>query len=252
MPVQRRQRKLTPEEITKRVRSVDDIASTRAKVLIYSDNKVGKTTFAATAPKCIIVDVNEEGTRSIAGKQTGAQYIGVTEFMEIPEVYWWIKKRHKRYESCGVDTVTAMVHLAMKQALAERSKRSGDTIQYPDQRAWGRVKELMMPQILNFRNLPMHVVFTAQEKRWMDDDGDLEAIVPDIQGASLGITMGAVGVVGHLSKARPKRRQDRRNPWPRRLLVGDHEIIKAGNRVDLPRVLTNPTMADIIAAYQGV
>lgn len=251
MAAPRRQRKITPEEISKRVRSVDDIASTRAKVLVYADNKVGKTTFAASAPKCIIVDVNEEGTRSVAGKKTGAQYISVTEFMEIPEVYWWIKKHRKRYESVSLDTVTAMVHLAMKQALGERAKRSGETIQYPDQRAWGRVKELMMPQILNFRNLPLHVIFTAQEKRWMDDDGDLEAIVPDIQGASLGITMGAVGVVGHLSKVRPKKRADRTKKWPRRLLVGDHEVIKTGDRVGLPRILTNATMADIITAYQG-
>lgn len=247
-PARRRRRGST--DIGKRVRSVDDVGD-YAKVLAFAENKVGKTTFAASAPKCIIVDINEEGTRSVAGRSTGAQYISVREFDEIPEVYWWIKKRRKRYESVSLDTLTAMVHLAMRKTLAERSKARSEPIQYPDQRAWGRVKELMMPQLLNFRNLPLHVVFTAQEKRWTDDDGDLEAIVPDIPGASLGIAMGAVGVVGHLSKVKPKKRADRGKKWPRRLLVGDHEIIKTGDRVGLPRVLTNATMADIITAYQG-
>lgn len=245
-----RRRRRGQTDIGERVRSVDDVGDF-AKALVFAENKVGKTTFAASAPKCLIVDINEEGTRSVKGKKTGAQYINVTDWNEIPEVYWWLRDNLKRFESVSLDTVTAMVNLAMQYALDQRRKSSQQKIQTPDQRAWGVVKDLMMPQLLQFRNLPLHVILTAQEKRWMDDDGDLEAIVPDIPGASLGIAMGAVGVVGRLSKAKPKTREARKRPWPRVLLVGDHDIIKTGDRVGLPRVIRNPTMQHIINAYQA-
>lgn len=249
----RRRPRPRTSDIGTRVRSVDDVGD-KAKVLAYADNKVGKTTFAASAPKCLIVDINEQGTRSVKDKGTGAQYVTVDEWPEIEEVYWWLRENLKRFQSVSLDTVTAMVHLAMQYALEQRRKTGGEgkrSIQTPDQRAWGVVKDLMMPQILAYRNLPLHVVFTAQEKRWTDDDGDIEAIVPDIPGASLGITMGAVGVVGRMSKARPKRAADRDKKWPRVMLVGDHDIIKTGDRVGLPRIIKDPTMGRIITAYNN-
>lgn len=245
-----RRRRRGTTDIGKRVRSVDDVGDC-AKALVFAENKVGKTTFAASAPKCLIVDINEQGTRSVKGKGTGAQYITVTDWNEIPEVYWWLRDNIKRFESVSLDTVTAMVNLAMQYALEQRRKSTQQKIQTPDQRAWGVVKDLMMPQLLQFRNLPLHVVLTAQEKRWMDDDGVLEAIVPDIPGASLGIAMGAVGVVGRLSKVRPKRAAERKKAWPRVLLVGDHDTIKTGDRVGLPRVIRNPNMQTIIDAYRA-
>jgi len=245
MPARRR------TDIGARVRSVES-AGDYAKALVFAENKVGKTTFAASAPNCFLIQVgiDADGHYSVKGKGTGAQFINVSSWPEIVETYWWLRDNRKEFESVAIDTLTAMVALAMRHALQVADKRDPNRLPMtPDQRAWGKVKELMLPQLLQFRNLPMHVVFTAQEKRWFSDDGELEAIVPDIPGASLGIAMGAVGAVGRLSKVKPKTQAARKKRWPRVLLVGDHEIVKTGNRVGLPRVIRNPTMKPIIDAY---
>lgn len=223
-----------------------------AKVLVFARNKVGKTRFAATAPNCLIIDINEVGTRSARGY--GAHKLEVSKWEEVVESYWWLRANRKEFESVAIDTTTAMEALArrfvLKQPEAGQPQSRAPRLKIQDH---GAVASLMRPQLLAFRNLPMHVVFTAQERREYDEDsGELTLITADLAAGSRGAALGAVGVVGHLSKVRPTSRAARKKTWPRRMLVGDHDIIDTGNRLEgaLPRVLRDPSMPDIIAAYR--
>lgn len=243
-------RKQAAARIGKKVKPLGEVTDL-AKVLVFSKNKVGKTTFAASAPNVLLIDINEEGTRSV--RHVDGHYLPVRQWEEVDAAYWWLKAHLKEFESVAIDTTTAMTALAMRFSLGESEVRDPHKpINMPVQKDWNRVTELVRPQILAFRNLPLHVVFTAQERRETDQDtGELLSIVPDLPAGVRGTAMGAVGVVGHLSKRKPKRKAERAKKWPRVLLVGDHEVIASGNRVDaLPRQLRNPTMPDIIAAYR--
>lgn len=250
--VRSRARAAGGDDIASRIQRVDDI-SHYAKVLIFGQNKVGKTTFCSTAPSVLIVDINEEGTSSAKG--SGARVIEVKEFAELDEVYWHLKgQAGKDYESVALDTMTALATMAMAETLDKRNKRrsASDRSQTPDKRDWGTVFQMMRPVILNFRNLPMHVIFTAQERRVTDEDTDeLLEIVPSLSAGPRGALMDAVGVTGRIYKAKLKGRANR-GKFERRLIVGDHDIVRSGNRLQgaLPTIMRNPTMPDIIAAYQ--
>jgi hypothetical protein len=232
------------------VDSVDEYA----KVAVFSDNKVGKTRFASTAPNVIIIDVNQEGTRAARG--SGAKVLSVKSFQEFVEAYWFMHDiGRKHFETVAVDTWTDVEELAMAFTLKDLDNRDPNRPpSMPDQRSWGKTGKLLRKYIYMWRNLPMHVIFTAQEKVERDQDtGEVTAITPALAPASRGAFLGACGVNGRIYKVKKRAKGRKGSVYERRMLVGDHDVIKSGNRLEgaLPNVLRNPDMETIIQAYRN-
>jgi hypothetical protein len=245
------------EAIEDQIVSVDQ-ADPFVKILVYGRNGSGKTRFAASAPNCLIIDIHEEGTRSAKG--TGAKKFpkkGQITWDQIGNVYWYLKSGNHNFDSVAIDTVTAMNRLCLRMVMGEAEDRDPNReIGMPDRRAYGRAGELMREQLLAFRNLPMHVIFTAQERVISDEDGDEPALhTPDLPAGSRGIAMGSVSIIGRMFrqevKIRNKATKEVTSRWEDRMLVGPHEEYDTKDRTNnLGSVVRRPTMADIIAANE--
>lgn len=233
------------------IQRVADVQSP-VKMLVYSRNGIGKTTVAASFPKCLIIDIDEEGTRSV--KHTGAFVRQVRRWEDIGFAYWYLKAGKHPFESVAIDTVTAMQEVCMRMVMNEAEDRDPNREHgMPDKRVYGRAGKLMAAQMLAFRNLPMNVVFLAQERVSVDDDtGEPYWHGPDLPNSSRGALLGCVGVTMRLYKREVKVKGRKKPLWEVRGLVGPHEEYETKDRTrELPHIVRNPTGAKIIEAWDS-
>lgn len=248
----KRKRKLKPSQVGKRITSVDE-ANPHVKVLVYGRNGKGKTRFAASAPNCLIIDINEKGTLS-ARSFKGVKVFEVSNWYDIPAIYWYLKKGDHPYQSVAIDTLTAMQALAMEQVLYEGYERDENKDpKTPSKRDWGSTATMMREEINKFRNLPMNVIFTAQERKVGDaEEGEDVITTVDLPAGARGVALGAVQVIGRCYKKEVKSKKGKRrgkSKWEFRLLVGDHESFDTKDRTySLGRILREPSVPKIIKA----
>lgn len=240
-------------EVAKRIKPVEE-ASSKAKVLIYGRNKTGKTVFASTADKVLLVDVDEEGSRSA---HSGAHVLEVRSFDEVAAIYWWLKAHTQKgdcpYNAVAIDTITALHAAAIRKVLGEAEDRDPTREPAtPDRRIWGRANQLVNNLLMDFRNLNMHVIFLAQERVIVDEDTDEAALhTVNLPAGARGTALGCVGLIGRifLKEVKVKRGPDKgKTRWTAVLLVGPHEQYDTGNRIGLPAVI-KADMKTIIEAW---
>lgn len=240
--------------IKRKIVSVDD-ADPWVNILAYGRNGSGKTRFAASAPDVLIVDVNEEGTRSAKG--SGAKKYPVDKWGDVGDIYWYLKTGNHPYKSVALDTITAMNAMALKFCLGEAEDRDPNReVGMPDRRTYGRAGELMRTQLLAFRNLQMHVIFLAQERVIKDEDTDEPVLhTPDLPAGSRGTAMGSVSYIGRLYsqevKVRKKGTKEVITRWEDRMLVGPHEEYDTKDRTNslgINGIIRRPTIPLVIAA----
>lgn len=244
-------------EVVKQIRSVDDLGP-YVKVLVYGVNGSGKTRFAASAPNCLIIDINERGTRSAVG--TGSDVMEVEDWETLGSLYWHLKSGDHEYDSVAIDTLTAMQAMAMSFVLQEKEDRDPSAEKdMPDKRSYGKAGQLMSSMIWAFRNLDMHVIFTAQVRQEKDQDtGEILDITVDLPNSSRGAATGAVSVLGYMSSQEQKVRKEvngrMRNTtqWVDTMLVGPHrEFSPLKDRTNqLGPKLIRPTMPKVIKAWK--
>jgi len=243
------------QEVQDRIITVDKV-DPYTRVLIQAPNKQGKTRFGASLPGTLVVDINERGTKSIRGFED-VDVFHAKNWADVVYAYWFLRascegKTKKRYKCYSIDTITQAQHVCMAHVLKEAEDRDPyRDPKTPTMRDWLRVAELMKPQILFFRNLPMHGVFLAQERSIDNEEGENER-VPDLSPGSRGTLMAATDVIGRLFqkevRAVNKSSGKEIKKWQTFMLVGPHERYPTGTRLDLPRVLRDPTMEDFINA----
>jgi len=238
------------ERVAKRIKSVDE-ANKYVKILVYGKNKKGKTKFASTAPNCLIIDIDEEGTRSAAG--SGTDVLEIERFDDVGHIYWWLKAGNHEYDTVVIDTITALQNSAIRKVLGEAEDRDPTReASTPDRRTWGRANQLVKSLLLDFRNLQMHVVFLAQERTITDED-DEEATTfhtVDLPAGTRATALGCVGIIGRIYLREFKPKGAKKAQWEARMLVGPHEDYDSGHRVEeLPNIIRNPTMPKFIKAW---
>lgn len=243
-------------EVAKRIRPVGEIDD-HAKILVYGKNGSGKTRLAASAPKVLIIDVTERGTRSAAKVYPKARRFEAQSWNDVGDMYWLLKSGKLPFESVAIDTITALQALAMNFVLDEAEERDPSREKrMPDKRTYGRAGMLISSMLTAFRDLPMHVILTAQERSITEDDsGLIIEYTPDLPASSRGTALGCVGIVGHLS---PKEKIVRVNgkrvkKWVDQMFVGPSELYRTKNRAypNLPDLVLNPTMDQVIEAWQA-
>lgn len=220
------------------------------KFLVYGRNGMGKTTFGASSKlKTLIVDFNEQGTLSVRSQKNVSVY-RVQLWDEIDWIYWYLRAGKHDYEVVVLDTISSMAVIGMKWVLGDEVSRdaSRDPIM-PDKRSWGKLGQLLQNQIYNFRNLPMHVVFTAHERNTTTEDengGTLLETHPELSPAPRSTLLGAVHVVGRLFTREVQIKGSSKKETERRLLVGPHaryvSKIRKDIDVNIPNVVRKPTL----------
>lgn len=236
-------------DLASRISSVDE-EDLYAKVLVYGPHGAGKTRFAATAPRCLIIDVNERGTRSARG--SGARKIVVGNWLEIGHAYWLLASGKHKFESVAIDTIDGMYGLAMDFVLDEAEQRDPSREKRsPDKRSYGRANQLVRGMLLAFRNLEMHVIFTAHSRVITDEDtNEVTGVTVNMPAGARAAAMDAVGVLGYM-EPRQVRLKGKRT-WVDQLICGPSALYETKDRTNaLGDVLTRPTMPKVIEAWAG-
>lgn len=213
------------------------------KLLAYGDNGSGKTRLGASFPRVLIVDVREKGTRSAVGQR--ARKREVETWDEIGLAYWYLKQGEHPYKTVVIDTVTAMHAAAMDKVMQEAEERDPTREKsQPSQQIYGRAGKLMEGMLYAFRNLDMHVVFLAQERKEKDEDGEVTEIVPSLPEGCRGALTACGGIIGHT------RSRKLGSKWVDELFVGKSKVYKTKDRTfNLKSTVRNPNGPDLIRAW---
>lgn len=242
--------------VKKRIVSVRD-AEPFVKVLLFGKNGKGKTRTGATAPNCIILDCNEKGTKSVRS-YPGVEVFHAKNWEDAVWFYWFLRSGDHEYESFMVDTVTGMQGLCMNQVLKEGEDR--DPAKDPkmaSMRDYGKVNQLMKDMLLWMRNLPMHVVFIAQERAFENDETGETEKVPDLSPGSRATLTACVDFIGHIRakevRSVNKRTKKEVKKWRTIMLIGPHETYLTKDRSGvLPRLMADPSIPAIIQAANSL
>jgi hypothetical protein len=248
------------ERVRKRIHKASELAQNQ-NFLVYGDSGTGKTRFAASAPKILMIDVNDKGHDSVR-RDFNPDYIQVEYWREVIDIYWFLQEGDHSYESVGIDTVSNLQNICMDFVLGDEASRDASRDpDMPSRQAWGKVGKLMRTQITNYRNLPLNVIFVAQLRAKQvgdeDEEGGEVLYGPEVSPSIEKTLKAAVGTIGYLTKRevviRNKKTKTARKEIRRRLLLGDSEryISKDRNGV-FPEHIDAPDLADMLSQiYEG-
>lgn len=219
------------------------------KIAVLARNGRGKTRFGASSPKCLIIDINERGTRSAVGSKSRKREI--SRYSELVAGYWYLANGKHPYASFCIDTVTNMYQIILNFVLQEEQTRDPSKEKSkPTLPAYGRANKLFEQLLWAYRNLPMHAIFLVQEKEIRDKDGDLVELVPQLPEGARDMLTAAVGITGRLAK--PKVRRSQGSVQRIELLETSQTdlcpILKDKTN-NLAPITRNPTMPAIIRAW---
>ncbi len=167
--------------IAQKIKSVAEV-DTNLSVLVYGRSGTGKTTFASTFPKpMLIVDIREKGTIGLK-RVPGIEVLEVENWGEAQELIGFLKEGHK-YQTIVVDTVTGLQDLATNELLRKNNMKPEDKITLP---MHGVIGQMMIGVLMDLRDIAPHVVFLAQDKESKKDEDakSTEQIEPSV-GAEL-------------------------------------------------------------------
>jgi energy-coupling factor transporter ATP-binding protein EcfA2 len=242
--------------VRKRIVPVAD-ASPYARVLLYGPNGSGKTRIAASGPAHLIIDANEEGTRSVRS-YPGVEVFPAKTWEDLVWAYWFLRSGEHEYQSFSIDTLTNMQAACLVHVLKEGVDR--DPIKdpaMPQGKDYQKVNTLMKKFLIWYRNLPMHCTFIAQEKQ-VDTEEGLETMhVPDLSPGARGTAMSCVDFMGHVRqrevRAVNKKTKKEVKRWKTVMLIGpDDQYVTKDRSNMLGRFVVEPTMPQIIEAAKSL
>lgn len=239
----------------------------RRIVLVYSRNKKGKSTFAASGGRdnTLMVDP-EQGTKEML--KVDPWVWPIEKWADLDEVAKALRtgklspnhlqqgESSTPFSIVALDGLTKFNNMALKfvmkkQELADLTRQPG----FVQQRDYGKSGELMKTMFMQFFALKSHLVMTVQERMivgaegWAEDDSDAEgnddeavSFVPDLPKGVRADANALADVIGRLYvrkvEVNGKEKQERR------LYVGPSEGYDTGYRSDfeLPDTIRRPTL----------
>lgn len=227
----------------------------RPKILVYGRNKKGKTTFGVSGgiDKTLVLDP-EKGTDEMKTKNPHVWPIEKWEDLE--DAYNFLRYGKHEYTWVVVDGLTRMSNMSLRYVMRLAEERSLD--RQPgmvQQRDYGKSGELMRELLTKFHNLPLGVVYTAQERMVdasdAEDDEDIEGAtamyVPDLPKGVRGMVNSLVDVIGRIYVVRVED-SDGKMVSERRLWLGESVKYDTGYRSDfvLPDNLRHATLPRLV------
>ena len=217
----------------------------------------------------MLLNCKDDGTDSISDVD-GIDVMDITEWPDVETAYWWLKQNPTKYKTVVFDTITQLQQMVIEEvggAKAAKAKKAiGDwgTMTKAD---WGEVASRMKTWITNYRDLPIEIVFIAQDRVFNvdeeeNDEGMLEPEVgPRLSPAVMSHLCAAVSVIGQTAvrtrtvKKKIKGETIEREVTEYCLRLGPNSsyITKFRKPKDivLPDFLTNPNYEEILETIKG-
>lgn len=223
-----------------------------AKVLFYGDAGVGKTHLLGTAQEddrtspTLILDF-EGGTSTLVGLDIDV--IQVRDWKDYDEAHQWLEQGEHSYRSVAIDSVseTHWFALANLMELRDANTKKIDFINDPSE--YGQALVQLRRFLRSFRDLPMHVFYTAHAKDTIEPrEGTVKR--PSLAGKASNEILGIVDVAAFLCFAKPEGASEEQ----RILILKNYPKIRAKTRTrwfsEAPDELYNPTIGALMDALE--
>lgn len=218
------------------------------KTLIFGPPGQGKTHLLGTAQEdartspMLLLDF-EGGHETLAGLDIDV--IEIREWDDYNEAYEFLANDDHKYQSIGIDSVSE-THI---WALLEILRKEGEGRRDPElleQRDYGKASVQLRRLLREFRDLPMHVFYTATAKE-IDERGVGRVRVPQMAGQMAEEVAALMSVVGYLALV-----EDEEGTTQRELLLQNFpgfrtKVRSPWNKV-VPDSLENPTVTALLDA----
>lgn len=251
-------KKSKPKGIEDRIKPLEE-QDTYITALIYGKSGTGKTVFAASWPKpLLLLDIREKGHESITDVE-GIDLLQVETWDDLEEAYWMLEAGSK-YKSIVLDQLTSMQALGMAKLRADKNQKSDEVM---SQRAWGQLSGMMQQWLYNYRELyskKYHICFNAHERLRDAEETDDDRIAPSV-GSNLmqsvsSFVNGAVSVIGNTFIRELVNKKEKTREVQYCMRVGAHAYYAAKLRRPVsagppPDVIINPTFEKVLRLSKG-
>jgi AAA domain len=250
-------KKLASKSIESRIRRLSEVER-HVAMLCYGDQKTGKTVFACSFPKpLLLLDIMEEGTDSVIDVD-GVDVVPIESTGDMEDLYWHLEGKTK-YKSVVIDQMTGLNALVMREMKEKKNQRPDDVF---SQRSYGQLGGWMQQWILNYRNLikrGTHVCFLSHQKRIEPQEEDDDRLAPEITTALTGsvtnFLLGAVSVIGNqfIRESYDKKTKETEMQYCMRLVSGFYRcgIRRPVSAGPVPEYIVNPTFDKIVKLSKG-
>jgi hypothetical protein len=225
-------------------------ADTRfAKVLMFSPAGHGKTHFLGTAEEdertspMLLLDF-EGGEETLTGLDIDVARI--RSWDDYSEAYEILSDPDTKYKSCGVDSISETHIWALLSRLDEQGARrkDPDLIEIGD---YGVAGTQLRRLLREFRDLPMHVFYTAASKE-VDERGVGRVKVPAMSGQMAEEVVHLMSIVGYLALAPSEETGEMERLMLLQNYPGFRTKVRAPWRAIAPDEIVQPTITKLLDA----
>ena len=136
----------------------------------------------------------------------GVDVLDVETWESFEEAYWWLKQNPTKYKTVVIDTITQLQQIVVEEIGGRKAEKAGKaagdwgTMTKGD---WGEVSSRLKTWITNYRDLPMEVVFLAQDRVFnVDEEENQDGMIDPEVGPRLSPSVNshlcaAVSVIGN-------------------------------------------------------
>lgn len=256
-------------DIASRIVDVEELTEYVTMVL-YGRSGTGKTTFAGSFPMPgLLIDCNDRGTRSVRGV-AGLKVLPARTLDDVKQAYWLLESGKHKFKTVIIDTVSMLQDFAIRHVLSEskRNVEDGDLGGWGTMRKqdWGDVSTIMKAQLMNFRELPMNVVFIAQDRTSREDGNDEDGgispeVGPRVMPSVASVMNAAVDWIGNTFvkekvitiKTGVKKKERREIQYCIR--IGPHSSyitkVRKPKEVEVPRFIADPSYDKLMELVKG-
>ncbi len=230
----------------------------KIKALIYGPPKHGKTRFLGTAvldprTKPIAILDFEGGVLDVLDGLPGGPdgpdwyHIPVTSWEDFNQAYERLMVNEEGFKAVAIDSLSEVHVFALMNLLDDKSiRRDSKDKDLIHQQDYGKAMVQMRRLTRSFRDLPMHVFYTAHHKEEVDSKEGMVKMV-NLSGKLATEIPGMMSLVGYLALV-----TDDEGKTNRTLLLQNYAKIRTGVRtawgVEAPDEIDDPTVTNVLDA----